>query len=262
VSLPWIKFEAVHWLNGKISRCSALEKGIFIELVVKAMTARGVVPWDDLEAEIFAEDNSIEKQVLGNCLSKLSRRGIIQQSEASISIKFVCEAIARADNLAEKRRLAGRKGGKAKASASKCQAIAQQKEANSSDSSNLTQDLDTHTHADTIPYTGLPVVLGEREPLYREFIESYKKHGGGINLNPSKVRSAMAAMDADTIRTAIDAIPNAGVFNRDDKGCIPCGSRYLSEEMYLVTLTEEEKKKGHGLAGDFGSMPFPESEEF
>lgn len=89
---------------------------------------------------------------------------------------------------------------------------------------------------------GLPVALGDREPLFTEFVSAYTENGGGIHLNPSKVRQAMAPKGFDELRKIIDAIPTSAALCKERCDSIPCGSKFISEDLWTVKATPEQLK--------------------
>jgi len=251
--IPYFRFECANWLAGKISRRSFEEKGLLVEIMVLAFSKGGWLPWGEIEQEDFADDNRIDIDHLQKLVSGLVRRGILIENENQLTTKFVLETKQKVEELREKRSKAGAKGGRPKASEkqleSKCFLEESKTETKKTNASNTSTNTSSSTNTDTNSrevaptLNGLPVALGAREPLCAKFIHAYRKQGGGINLNPGRLRQAMARLSYEEIEEIIEAIPLAEVFDKEDKGKIPCGSRFITDGLWQIQKEPKKQQK-------------------
>jgi len=246
-SIPYFRFDCAQWLAGKISRRSFEEKGLLVEIMVLALSKGGWMPWDKVEREDFADDNRVDLDHLESLVAGLVRRGILILEDNKLSTKFVLETKQKVLDLREKRSKAGSKGGRPKAIRkqleSNCFSDESKEEAKKTNASNTNTNTNSNSLSSTLSNTlGLPIHLGDREPLYRKFLEVYTENGGGIHLNPNKVRQAIGSMNPTDLQEIIDAIPTAAALCKERCDSIPCGSKFIAEGLWTIKATPEQLK--------------------
>ncbi len=122
-SVPWIKWEFSHWLGGKISRRPAIEQAVFINLQALIMKEGGPIELPDEDRLDMADRLHVDADDIDKAIDNLAARKIIENVGGELfTIKFLAEKMQSVEEIRERRRLAGARGGLAKAS--KCQASA------------------------------------------------------------------------------------------------------------------------------------------
>ena len=115
MKLQWFKFYPSEWMMGKIQRMTANHQAAFIRLCCMYWKDEGEMPVEDAKIEC----NGISEV---DIYSDLLRARIISETAGMVSIKFLDEQLYEIEATTEKKRIAGRKGGIAKASKSKASA--------------------------------------------------------------------------------------------------------------------------------------------
>ena len=107
-ALPFFKFDADDWLTGKIQLLSALEKGVFIDLVARIWKENGVVRNDEFLHRLIR----VPKPTLSKALNAFFATGIMYEENGFLRVKFVDEQLNERSAYIEKQREIGRRGGR------------------------------------------------------------------------------------------------------------------------------------------------------
>ena len=103
-ALPFFKFDADDWLTGKIQLLSALEKGVFIDLVARIWKENGVVRNDEFLHRLIR----VPKPTLSKALNAFFATGIMYEENGFLRVKFVDEQLNERSAYIEKQREIGR----------------------------------------------------------------------------------------------------------------------------------------------------------
>ncbi len=113
-NLYYFDFDANKWLSisSKVQLLSHEQKGIFIDLVAMCLIANGYIENNKLLSSKLKQTQAN----LSKCLECLKELEILEEKDGYLSIKFISEKFDRINRIKEQKRVAGRKGGQAKAS--------------------------------------------------------------------------------------------------------------------------------------------------
>lgn len=224
--IPYFKFVISEWQNGRISSQPLLNRAVLLEIMLGALSKGGWLPFSEIDREDFAEKHRLSIDEFDAIVRSLEKRGLLLIEGEQVSTKFVLETATVVCELREKRRNAGSKGGKRKASAKQKLASAKQKPSNASN---------TNTSSNTSSNTGT-------DGLFEDFWKQYPRKEGKQAASKAFEKAIKAVGGAKNHPVIFSGLLTSPRLKRE-KQYIPHASTWLNDGGWMDEPEAEEKKR-------------------